>query len=179
MARKKSESNSHHSHSSFVTPPGFEPRSQEPESCILSVELWGRSISNYKLVIFFKSPPGLFAPAALMSSPLRGLGSNPDRKNRNLVFYPLNYGAVQSANLEKIGELFPFVCRKVFFHRFPVDSKWLFTETRVRFTPGAACLQPRPYPFRVVSCRPAGKPACQKRGNSRSGLSGLSPLPQC
>lgn len=26
----------------FVTPPGFEPRSSEPESDILSIELWGR-----------------------------------------------------------------------------------------------------------------------------------------
>ncbi len=29
--------------SALVIPPGFEPRSQEPESCILSVELWDRS----------------------------------------------------------------------------------------------------------------------------------------
>src|SRR6056297_3312645 len=31
-----------------VTPPGFEPRSQEPESCILSVELWGRLFTANK-----------------------------------------------------------------------------------------------------------------------------------
>ena len=27
-----------------VTPPGFEPRSKEPESSILSIKLWGRNL---------------------------------------------------------------------------------------------------------------------------------------
>ena len=37
-----------------VTPPGFEPESSEPESDILSIELWGRKFMAAKLVFFVK-----------------------------------------------------------------------------------------------------------------------------
>ena len=35
-----------------VTPPGFEPRSSEPESDILSIELWGRIKMRLQKYIF-------------------------------------------------------------------------------------------------------------------------------
>jgi hypothetical protein len=37
----------------LVTPPGFEPRSQEPESCILSIELWGLPSKGTKILNSF------------------------------------------------------------------------------------------------------------------------------
>src|SRR6056297_1789290 len=36
-----------------LRPPRFEPRSQEPESCILSVELWGRLFTAHKCTNIF------------------------------------------------------------------------------------------------------------------------------
>lgn len=36
-----------------VTPSGFEPKSSEPESEILSIELWGHSLFAAKVTIFW------------------------------------------------------------------------------------------------------------------------------
>ena|GEM_PF-5498939 len=49
----------------YVTPPGFEPRSKEPESSILSIKLWGHSLgckcnNNLLMVIANLKFDGLF-----------------------------------------------------------------------------------------------------------------------
>lgn len=41
----------------WVTPPGFEPRSSEPESDILSIELWGRYFFGVAKIVKFRSNP--------------------------------------------------------------------------------------------------------------------------
>ena len=51
-----------------MTPPGFEPRSKEPESSILSIKLWGRYLSCKCNNILLMAPLKLKFPCPFLSS---------------------------------------------------------------------------------------------------------------